>query len=132
MADRVTHRPNLQMDRAATRVNGSRLGAIVAAVLISLACTRSPAVAEPPTPAGAVLIIADAGASAAFIRKTPGGAAIRGWRNGTELTSLGLKVFAAGRTWTKVEDPHGNRGWIANTFLAPGLSDANAPRPAPR
>jgi hypothetical protein len=115
----------------ANRVNGSRFGVIVAAVLISLACSRSPAVAEPPTPTGAVVVVADAGARAAFVRKTPGGAAIRGWRNGTELTSLGLEVFAAGRTWMKVEDPHGNRGWIASGFLAPGPADPNAPRPAP-
>ena len=107
------------MNGAATRVNGSRFVAIVAAVLFSLACSRGPTVAGPRPPRGAVIVVADAAASAAFIRKTPGGGAIKGWRNGTDLTSLGLEVFAAGRTWTKVEDPQGNRGWIANAFLAP-------------
>ena len=128
MANGVTHRPNPQMNGAATGVNGSRFGAIVAAVLISLACSRSPAVAEPPTPAGAVVVVAEAGASAAFIRRTPGGAAIRGWRNGTEMTSLGLEVLAAGRTWMKVEDPQGNRGWVADALLAPRPAEAIARR----
>jgi len=112
-----------------------RSSVLVLAALICLACGRRPydQPARPPEP-GSVLVVTNAGSRGAFVRRTPGGAALKGWKNGTALILLGPEVLERGRTWTKVRAPNGEHGWIASDFLAvesaPSLAASKAVRPS--
>lgn len=110
-------------------------------VLVAACASGSPATptTAPPTPTTAAAVItwptplpvptatlaadramvANTGSQGVFIRKTPGGEAIRGWNDGSVMQVVGADQQSGGRAWRNVKDPSGNVGWIAAEFLVP-------------